>query len=405
MKERWQTTNLGEVLAVLRNGVNRKQDKSGRGFKISRIETISDATFNPERVGYADLTPKEKEQYRLQAGDILFSHINSAVHVGKTAIFDSPEPFYHGVNLLLMRPKDMLSSSYLEFFLKYLFRGGYWRGVCKQSVNQASVNQQDIARVEIHYPNSIPEQRRIVGILDEAFDGIATAKTNAEKNLQNARALFESHLQSVFIQRGVGWVETSLGDEINLLSGFPFKSSQYTKSGNSVRLLRGDNIVQGSLRWDDVKRWPASDTADYKSYELSEGDVVLAMDRPWVKAGLKRAQISADDLPCLLVQRTARLRGNGSLNNRFLVYLISSGAFTRHILGVQTGIGVPHISGQQIKDFRFPKPPMKDQVHFAAQLDDLSTDTQRLESIYQQKLAALEELKKSLLHQAFTGAL
>ena len=94
--------------------------------------------------------------------------------------------------------------------MKFLFQSGYWRGVCKQSVNQASVNQQDISRVEISYPKSLPDQQRIVGLLDEAFAGIATAKANAEKNLQNARALFESHLHSVFTQRGERWDRLTL---------------------------------------------------------------------------------------------------------------------------------------------------------------------------------------------------
>jgi type I restriction enzyme S subunit len=132
-----------------RIGINCKQDKSGIGDKISRIESISGASFDLERVGYAKLSEGDKERYRLLPGDILFSHINSAVHVGKTALFDSTEPVYHGVNLLLMRPKDVVTSAYLDHALKFLFQSGYWRGVCKQSVNQASVNQQDISRVEI----------------------------------------------------------------------------------------------------------------------------------------------------------------------------------------------------------------------------------------------------------------
>jgi len=105
-------------------------------------------------------------------------------------------------------------------------------------------------------------------------------------------------------------------------------------------------------------------------------------------------------LPCLLVQQTARLRENGTLQNRFLVLLTSSEAFTRHILGVQTGIGVPHISGQQIKDFQFPKPPVKRQIYIADQLDELSTETQRLESIYQRKLAALASSADSKMRQS-----
>jgi len=115
--------------------------------------------------------------------------------------------------------------------------------------------------------------------------------------------------------------------------------------------------------------------------------------------------ISESDLPCLLVQRTARIRGGAKMENRFLKYLHRSKEFTNHILGIQTGIGVPHISGQQIKDFSFFRPPLAEQIRIAADLDSMREETQRLESIYQRKLTALEALKKSLLHQAFTGKL
>lgn len=198
MKAEWQTSTLGDVLAVLRNGINCKQDKSGKGDKISRIESISDARFDVGKVGYTELSEREKSRYLLQSGDVLFSHINSAIHVGKTAVFESSEPVYHGVNLLLMRPKDVLTSAYLDHALKYLFQSGYWLGVCKQSVNQASVNQQDISRVRIRYPKSLPEQQRIVGILDQAFEGIATAKANAEQKLAALDALKRSLLHQAF---------------------------------------------------------------------------------------------------------------------------------------------------------------------------------------------------------------
>ena len=181
--------------------------------------------------------------------------------------------------------------------------------------------------------------------------------------------------------------------------------NQDIKTVDDIRLLRGDNIIQGCLRWDDVKKWPANDTEEYARYQLEEGDVVLAMDRPWVKAGLKHATISADDLPCLLVQRSARLRGGANLDNRFLKLLIGNSAFTSHILGVQTGIGVPHISGQQIKDFEFARPPLANQRRIADNLESLREETHHLARLYEQKLAALEALKKSLLHQAFTGEL
>lgn len=294
----------------------------------------------------------------------------------------------------ILQPREFLLT---KFFFYYL-----------QTANLDSLgyarHYKLLKELEIAYP-PMPEQQRIVGILDEAFEGLATAKVNAEKNLKNVRAIFESELNAIFTRKGEGLDESTLGTEIDILCGFPFKSAQYTKDKTDVRLLRGDNIAQGSLRWDDVKCWPAEDTDEYERYALCASDVVLAMDRPWVKAGLKRAQLTPEDLPCLLVQRTARLRGNRNLLNRFLFYLISSNSFTRHILGVQTGIGVPHISAQQIKDFRFFIPPVKAQLNIANQLDALSEETQSLESIYQRKLERLEALKKSLLHHAFTGQL
>ena len=196
-----------------------------------------------------------------------------------------------------------------------------------------------------------------------------------------------------------------MGSEISLTTGFAFKSSGYTTSDQSIRLLRGDNIIQGSLRWDGVKKWPKSEADNFHKYQLQEGDVVLAMDRPWVNTGLKRAQISGSDLPCLLVQRTACLRGDSNIENRFLMHLISSRAFIQHVLGSQTGLSVPHISGKQISSFAFLKPPFPEQASIAATLDEFQSETQRLEAIYQKKLTALNELKQSILQKAFTGEL
>jgi len=119
----------------------------------------------------------------------------------------------------------------------------------------------------------LAEQQRIVAILDEAFAGLATATANAKKNVKNARELFDSYLNSVFEGAGGDWQETSLGSEIDLLVGFAFKSAQYTKSESGVRLLRGDNVIQNALRWDDAKRWPASDIKQYEAYELEVGDI------------------------------------------------------------------------------------------------------------------------------------
>jgi type I restriction enzyme S subunit len=268
-----------------------------------------------------------------------------------------------------------------------------------------TLNRNDVHQVFVKVPTDKKEQHRIVTLLDEAFADIATAKANAEKNLQNARELFESHLDEVLGSQASDHIATTLGTEVDLVAGFAFSSSRYSNNENDIRLLRGDNIMQGYLRWEDVKRWPMSDRAAHGKFALKEGDVVLAMDRPWVKAGLKRAQMTATDLPCLQVQRTARLRTKQNLSADFLFHLTGSQAFSRHLLDVQTGIGVPHISGAQIQDFKFMRPPLAKQAMIATELQKLQEETQRLETIYRQKLTAFDDLKKSLLHQAFSGQL
>ena len=152
-----------------------------------------------------------------------------------------------------------------------------------------------------------------------------------------------------------------LGDHVRLMTGNPFQSAGYTSSLDGIRLLRGDNVAQGSVRWDSARYWAADDAAAYQRYRLRAGDVILAMDRPWVAAGLKYARLRPEDVPSLLVQRVACIRPLPTLDQRFLACLIGSPAFTAHVLGVQTGTAVPHISGKQIQDFEFSLPPLRDQ--------------------------------------------
>ena len=152
-----------------------------------------------------------------------------------------------------------------------------------------------------------------------------------------------------------------LGDHVRLMTGNSFNSAGYTDSGDGIRLLRGDNVAQGTIRWDNARRWPAGDAAAYQKYRLKAGDVVLAMDRPWIAAGLKCAVLRPADVPSLLVQRVACIRALPALDQRFLAYLIGSPWFTAYVLGVQTGTAVPHISGRQIRDFEFALPPLRDQ--------------------------------------------
>ncbi|EAS8986225.1 TPA: restriction endonuclease subunit S [Salmonella enterica] len=164
------------------------------------------------------------------------------------------------------------------------------------------------------------------------------------------------------------WKKTTLGQVAQVFTGFPFKSSGYSDDPKDIKLLRGDNIAQGTLRWDDAKRWPKNEYEKYNQYQLKENDVVLAMDRPWIGAGLKYSSIRKKDLPSLLVQRTARLRGSTELDIIYLKYIIASPWFSKYIQSINTGSLVPHISSKQIKDFPINLPPLPQQKKLSSVL-------------------------------------
>jgi type I restriction enzyme S subunit len=191
------------------------------------------------------------------------------------------------------------------------------------------------------------------------------------------------------------WPEVLFGDHVDFLTGFPFKSAKYVDDPTGIRLLRGDNVVQGALRWENCKRWTSSEIERFSKYSLEYNDVVLAMDRPWIEAGLKWAYIKGSDLPCLLVQRVSRLRGKNGLLTNFIRYIISDINLTNYVKSVITGINIPHISGPQIQSYQFRLPPIKTQQKIASILsnyDDLiENNTRRIEILEQMAKLIYEE--------------
>lgn len=120
-----KTVEFGEIFQFMRNGMSIKQDKSGDGLPISRIETIADSSIDPTRVGYAGLSLDACKDWLLHEGDILFSHINSVEHIGKCAVYRGvPEQLVHGMNLLCFRPDP---TQVTPEFAKYLIRSPSFR--------------------------------------------------------------------------------------------------------------------------------------------------------------------------------------------------------------------------------------------------------------------------------------
>ncbi|WP_090142785.1 restriction endonuclease subunit S [Limnohabitans sp. DM1] len=194
-----------------------------------------------------------------------------------------------------------------------------------------------------------------------------------------------------------GWELTTLGQYCEVFSGYPFKSIGFTDDPNDIPLVKGENIGQGEVLWDISKRWPIQDLAELERYKLIKGDVVLAMDRPWVPAGLKFAKITASAPDALLVQRVARLRGLKGLDQSFLAQLIASPSFVGYVQSVGRGVGVPHISSKEIGAFTFWLPPLMEQEKIGNTLsayDDLIDNNRR-------RMALLEDSARQLYREWF----
>ena len=259
-----------------------------------------------------------------------------------------------------------------------------------------------LKELEIKYP-PLAEQQRIVGLLDEAFAGLATAKANAEKNLQNARALFESHLQSVFTQRGPGWVETTLSRATDGIYTGPFGSllhkSDYIADG--IPLVNPAHITEVRIEPDLRKTVSKATALRLKNYIMREGDIVIG----------RRGEMGR----CALVTEVEDgwLCGTGSFfikpstrcDTRYLVRFLRSDSCKARLEKIAGGAVMPNLSNTDLGNLTFDLPPLNRQKAIVEEIDSLHEETQRLARLYERKHAALEALKKSLLHQAFTGAL
>jgi len=383
-------------------GANLKREHyQPEGVPVLKIQNIKPFNITLKKMDFVTTEKYEElKRHSYRSGDIIMTKLGDPL--GESAIVDDIEGGLIVADLVRIRAQK-IDTKYLCYHLNSPVTNSYinaqQKGTTRPRVRISVVRELPI------YAPSIEEQKRIVAILDQAFADIDKARALTEQNLKNARELFESYLQKVFSQRGEGWVQTTLGEEIDLLTGFAFKSKEYVAHSDSIPLIRGDNIVQGKLRWEGVKLWPKTKISDYEKYLLAENDVVLAMDRTWVKAGMKYSRIAKEDLPALLVQRVARLRCLDDLNPDYLYHLVGSKLFERYVLSIQTGLGVPHISGKQIKDFGFSKPDIQDQHKIVGMLNLLADLTARLTEVYQRKLLSIDDLKKSLLQKAFSGEL
>jgi type I restriction enzyme S subunit len=271
----------------------------------------------------------------------------------------------------------------------------------KEGAVFASINKSAIESLPIAVA-PLPDQLRIVGVLDEAFVAIASARANTEQNLRNARAVFESHLDSVFSQRGEGWAEKRFGAICGFVRG-PFggslKKAMFVDDGYAV--YEQSHAI--SNQFTDIRYFiDERKFSEMRRFEVHPNDIVMSC------AGtMGRTAIVPEGVrPGIINQALLKLTPSSEVLAAFLKSWMETEDFQDALKAYAAGAAIQNVASVKVlKDIRVPVPSLADQHRVVVLLGQASFETQHLLSIYQRKLAALDALKQSLLHQAFTGAL
>jgi type I restriction enzyme S subunit len=399
MKAAWVTKRLGDV-AKTQYGISEPMNEDGKGFKIFRMgEVQGGRLLDTGRMKYADISTAEFEQYKLCPGDVLFNRTNSFEHVGKTGIFLLAGDYCFASYLVRLKlDRKAVLPAFVNHFMNSARFQESVKSKASKSINQANINATILSNELIQFPESLVEQQRVSNILDEAFDGIATAKANAEKNLQNASALFESHLQAVFTQGSALWAEKSLQQIGTTQTGSTPRTVDKENFGEFIPFIKpADFGTDGSL---DYANAGLSEKGLQSARRVDAGSVLMVCIGATIgKCGFCESDVTTN-------QQINSFAPSNGVFYKFAYYQMRTESFQRRVVLNSAQATLPIINKSKWSSLTLLVPPtLNEQKRIAARLDSLAAETQNLTVIYQRKLAALGELKKSLLDQAFTGQL
>jgi type I restriction enzyme S subunit len=379
-KAGWKQTTLKDSTDLITCGVAARPEYVENGIPFLSAKNVKDGEVIWHDHKFVSLETHEKltKHNKPQKGDILYTRVGS---FGEAAIIESDIEFSIFVSLTLIKPKDFL----LNTFLKYYLNSTHIKSLASRSISGSGVGNLNVGTVR-KFPIPVPplaEQERIVGILDEAFEGIAAAAAKAEKNLQNAREIFQSVLQSTFSQKGDDWVETTLGEVCENLDS---KRIPITKNKR----------VAGEIPY-----YGASGIVDHVAEHIFDEDLLLVSE--------DGANLLARTYPIAF-----SISGKTWVNNHahvlkfedlaaqhFMEFYLNSIKLDPYV----SGMAQPKLNQKSLNSIPVPSPPLPTQQAIVEKLDALSEETKRLEAIYERKQAALTELKQSLLQKAFAGEL
>ena len=405
MKAEWTTRSLHDACEFI-NGLWK-----GEMPPFVNVGVIRNTNFNKEGtlddsdIAYLDVEAKKLITRRLQFGDIILEKSGGGPNqpVGRVALFEKKDGEFSFSNFtaaLRVRDRHELDFRFLHKFLYWTHLSGVTEGMQSHSTGIRNLSGDAYKAIKVSFPPII-EQNRIVGILDEAFEGISTAIANAQKNLRNARALFESHLQSLFTHRGDAWGTKRLGDVVTRLTNGYVGPIRNVYSESGVPYLLARHVRSNRLLFDG--RTFISDEFNLKNKKsmLKAGDVLLVQSGHIGHSAVVTEEHEGHNCHAMIVISPLADEVTGA----FLSLYFNSSEMRRRFEDIRSGSTVPHLTCGAVRELMIALPGLLVQKRLVSHARELQTETQRLESIYRQKLAALETLKKSLLHRAFSGNL
>lgn len=387
MKKGWEKKRLGEVCEIIMGQSPDGESYNATGIGVPLINGPVEFSEGPFGLTVKSKFTTQPTKF-CKTGDLILCVRGSTTGKMNIAGFDACV----GRGVAAIRAKEY--QSWINHFISSKRDEIYAKGTGATFPNVSGVM---LAELEICMPPGI-EQQRIVTILDEAFEGIATAKENAEANLQNARAIFCCHHQSILTDKR--WVTRQLGD---LCTGVEYGSSSKSLKTGRLPVLRMGNIQNGRLDWNDLVY--SDEELENQKYLLKHNDVLFNRTNSPELVG--KSAIYKSEQPAMFAGYLIRInRIEMLLDGDYLCYFLNSQiAMDYGKTVVISSVNQANINGTKLKGYPIPAPPITEQRRIVKELDSLSEETERLESIYQRKLTALDDLKKSLLHQAFSGQL
>ena len=396
MKKGWAVKKLGDVSDIVNGGT---PDTQMKGYWDGKHLWITPKDMGKLTSIYVDSTERTITDAGIKNSSAKLLPINSVIlssraPIGHLAINKKEICTNQGCKGIV--PNKELNTLFLYYFLKNSVEllNSLGTGATFKELSGSKLSQ-----VQIPLP-PLPEQKRIVAILDETFAAIDKAKANAEKNLLNAKELFESYLQEVFGKPRKDWEKCNLEDYVRFID---YRGRTPVKTEKGIRLITAKNVKKGHLQLEpqefinpnNFNSWMTRGIPDY-------GDVIFTTEAPLANV----AQIDTYDKLAFAQRIIVMQPQKDKINQTFLKFMLLSQPIQNKILERGTGATVTGIKASLLKkvSIYFPK-SLKEQVTIVKDLNFLSSETKKLEAIYQQKLNDLEELKKSILQKAFGGEL